>query len=98
MAKTTTFPFRYTIFVASIASFLVTLPLSLYLNGWYLLPVLFAALALLGTWDMVQNKHTVSRNYPILAPVPPSPPSTTIKSGFLPVSSMALTIANHSQG
>jgi len=62
MAKTTTFPFRYTIFVASIASFLVTLPLSLYLNGWYLLPVLFAALALLGTWDMVQNKHTVSRN------------------------------------
>ena len=67
MAKTTTFPFRYTIFVASIASFLVTLPLSLYLNGWYLLPVLFAALALLGTWDMVQNKHTVSRNYPILA-------------------------------
>jgi hypothetical protein len=33
MAKTTTFPFRYTVFVASIASFLITLPLSLYLNG-----------------------------------------------------------------
>lgn len=67
MAKTTTFPFRYTVFVASIASFLITLPLSLYLNGWYLLPVLFAAMALLGTRDMVQNTHTVSRNYPILA-------------------------------
>src|SRR5690554_2883280 len=30
--------------------------------------------------------------------VPPSPPSTTIKSGFLPVASMALTMANHSHG
>ena len=32
------------------------------------------------------------------APVPPSPPSTTMKSGVFPVSSMALTMANHSQG
>jgi hypothetical protein len=32
------------------------------------------------------------------APVPPSAPSTTMKSGVMPVASMALTIANHSHG
>jgi hypothetical protein len=32
------------------------------------------------------------------APVPPSAPSTTMKSGVMPVSCMALTMANHSQG
>mmetsp|Transcript_9623 Transcript_9623/g.22372 ORF Transcript_9623/g.22372 Transcript_9623/m.22372 type:complete len:239 (-) Transcript_9623:174-890(-) len=32
------------------------------------------------------------------APVPPSAPSTTMKSGVMPVSSMALQTANHSQG
>lgn len=32
------------------------------------------------------------------AAVPPSAPSTTMKSGVMPVFSMALTIANHSQG
>jgi hypothetical protein len=31
------------------------------------------------------------------APVPPSAPSTTMKSGVMPVSSMALTMPNHSQ-
>ena len=30
------------------------------------------------------------------APVPPSPPSTTMKSGVMPVASMALTMANRS--
>ncbi len=32
------------------------------------------------------------------APVPPSPPSTTMKSAWMPVSSMALTIAMNSRG
>jgi hypothetical protein len=32
------------------------------------------------------------------APVPPSAPSTTMKSGVMPVSSMALQMPNHSQG
>ena len=32
------------------------------------------------------------------APVPPSAPSTTMKSGVMPVSIMALHSANHSQG
>ncbi|MDI9245065.1 FMN-binding glutamate synthase family protein [Marinobacter sp. CHS3-4] len=67
MAKTTTFPFRYTVFVASAAGLLLSIPLSFYLGGWYLVPLAFAALTLLGTWDMLQTKRTVSRNYPILA-------------------------------
>jgi hypothetical protein len=39
-----------------------------------------------------------SENSKGAAPVPPSEPSTTMKSGVMPVSSMALTMANHSQG
>lgn len=67
MEKTTTFPLRYTAFALSIVGLLITAPLSIYLEGWYLLPVIFGALAAVGTWDMVQRRHTVSRNYPILA-------------------------------
>jgi glutamate synthase domain-containing protein 2 len=67
MAKTTTIPFRYTTFALSIAGLLITLPLSLYFRDWYLLPLIFAALTLLGTWDVLQTKRTVSRLYPILA-------------------------------
>ncbi|MDX1598046.1 MAG: FMN-binding glutamate synthase family protein [Marinobacter sp.] len=67
MEKTTTFPLRYAVFALSIAGLLVTAPLSIFLEGWYLLPVIFAALTAVGTWDMVQRRHTVSRNYPITA-------------------------------
>ncbi|WP_297796683.1 FMN-binding glutamate synthase family protein [uncultured Marinobacter sp.] len=67
MEKTTTFPLRYTVFALSIAGLLVTAPLSIFLGGWYLLPVIFAVLTAVGTWDMVQRRHTVSRNYPITA-------------------------------
>ena len=67
MAKTTTIPFRYTVFLISVVGLLTTLPLSFYLGGWYLLPALFAGLTILGTWDLVQRKRTISRNYPILA-------------------------------
>ncbi|MFN2361229.1 MAG: FMN-binding glutamate synthase family protein [Marinobacter sp.] len=67
MAKTRTFPFRYTLYVASIAGLLITLPLSVYWGGWYILPLLFAGLTALGTRDLVQSKRTVSRNYPIIA-------------------------------
>jgi len=36
-------------------------------NNWYwLLPILFP-LALLGIWDMVQTRHNLLRNYPLLA-------------------------------
>ncbi len=34
---------------------------------WWLLAVPLAALAALGTWDLVQTRHTLLRSYPILA-------------------------------
>ncbi|HLT14084.1 MAG TPA: FMN-binding glutamate synthase family protein [Marinobacter sp.] len=67
MAKTTTFPFRYTAYAVSIAGLVISLPLTLWLGAGYLFPIIFAALAGLGTWDLLQRKHTVSRNYPIMA-------------------------------
>ncbi|HKK56191.1 FMN-binding glutamate synthase family protein [Marinobacter sp.] len=67
MARTTTFPFRYATLVICASGLLITLPLSIYLGGWYLLPVVFAALTILGVRDMLQTNHTISRNYPILA-------------------------------
>ena len=41
---------------------------------------------------------TWSANSSGAAPVPPSAPSTTMKSGVMPVSRIALTIAMNSQG
>lgn len=40
----------------------------LWFSVWWLAPlIVFGALALLGTWDLLQQGHTVSRNYPIMA-------------------------------
>ncbi len=67
MAKTTTFPVRYSAYAISIAGLIISLPVTLWLGGWYLIPVIFAARTALGTWDLLQRSHTVSRNYPIMA-------------------------------
>lgn len=67
MEKTTTFPLRYTIYALSIAGFFVSLALALLTDASYLFPIAFGALAVLGTYDLLQKKHTISRNYPILA-------------------------------
>ena len=67
MAKTTTFPVRYSAYAISIAGLVISLPVTLWLGGWYLIPVIFAALTALGTWDLLQRSHTVSRNYTIMA-------------------------------
>ncbi|MBY6220985.1 FMN-binding glutamate synthase family protein [Marinobacter nauticus] len=67
MEKTTTFPLRYSAYVLSIAGLLVSLPVTLWLGAGYLFPVIFGALTALGTRDLLQRKHTVSRNYPIMA-------------------------------
>jgi len=34
---------------------------------WWLLALALAALAALGTWDLLQTRHTLLRTYPILA-------------------------------
>lgn len=67
MEKTRTFPMRYSAYILSIAGLLVSVPLALYLQGWYVVPAAFAVLSIIGTWDVLQRKRTVSRNYPILA-------------------------------
>ena len=68
MAKTETFPFRYTLYALSLTGFIVSLLASAIWGGWfYVVPILFGVLAATGTWDLVQRKRTVSRNYPILA-------------------------------
>ncbi|MBL3557542.1 MULTISPECIES: FMN-binding glutamate synthase family protein [Marinobacter] len=68
MAKTRTIPFRYTAYILSLAGFLISLLAGVLLEGWFIvLPLVFGALTVLGTWDLLQRKRTISRNYPILA-------------------------------
>lgn len=68
MAKTETFPFRYTLYALSLTGFIVSVLASTIWGGWfYVVPVLLGGLAATGTWDLLQRKRTVSRNYPILA-------------------------------
>lgn len=58
---------RYAVYLASIALTAVSL-WGLIFSHWALLPLLiFGGLAALGTWDVLQRRRTVSRNYPILA-------------------------------
>ncbi|MEP1216555.1 MAG: glutamate synthase-related protein [Marinobacter sp.] len=68
MAKTRTVPFRYTAYALSLTGFLLSLFSGVVLGSWALALILvFGALTALGTWDLLQRKRTVSRNYPILA-------------------------------
>ncbi|MEC7729622.1 MAG: FMN-binding glutamate synthase family protein [Pseudomonadota bacterium] len=67
MEKTKTFPLRYTVYVLSVVGFLVSLGLSLYYGAGYVVPVIFGLFAVLGTYDLRQRRHTVSRLYPITA-------------------------------
>lgn len=67
MQKTTTFPMRYSAYVISVAGFLASLALSLYFQAGYIFPAIFGALAALGTYDLLQKRRTISRNYPIMA-------------------------------
>jgi glutamate synthase domain-containing protein 2 len=66
MEKTTTFPVRYTTYALSITGFLATLTASLLADTSVIFPVIFGLLTILGTYDLMQRRHTVSRNYPIL--------------------------------
>ena len=58
---------RYFALIAAIACAVISAAL-LFWSDWFLTPfVLAAALAALGIWDMIQTKHSLRRNYPILA-------------------------------
>lgn len=57
---------RYGFFAAIIFLMLVSL-LGLALSGWFVLPLLlFGILTLLGIGDLIQKRHSILRNYPVL--------------------------------
>lgn len=60
-------PPRYTAYAVSIAGLVLSLPVTLWLGYGYLIPLVFGALTALGTYDLLQRRHTVRRNYPIMA-------------------------------
>ena len=67
MKKTKTFPLRYAVYVLSVVGFIASLTLSLLYDAGYPFPVIFGLFAALGTYDLLQRRHTVSRIYPITA-------------------------------
>lgn len=67
MPKMPTVPLRYTVYIICIVGFFATLPLVFISYGLAVFPIIFGALAMLGTHDLLQKKHTVSRLYPVLA-------------------------------
>lgn len=60
-------PRRYWVYLGCVALTVLSAG-GAWFSLWWLLPLaVFAALAALGTWDLVQRRHTVSRNYPVMA-------------------------------
>ena len=58
---------RYVAIVASLAGVLLFGVLTAF-SAWFIAPFAVAGLlSLIGVWDMVQKKHSLRRNYPILA-------------------------------
>src|ERR1700744_3304932 len=58
---------RYFALIVAIACAIVSAAL-IFWSAWFLVPFALAtALSALGIWDMVQTKHSLRRNYPILA-------------------------------
>jgi len=58
---------RYAAYLASIVLTLASLLMARSQPGWWWGVAIFAALALLGTLDLLQRKSTLRRNYPLLA-------------------------------
>ncbi len=58
---------RYALYAASLLMFLLSLLLSRHQIEWRWGAAIFGALAALGTFDLLQRRSTLRRNYPILA-------------------------------
>ncbi|WP_256646932.1 FMN-binding glutamate synthase family protein [Thermomonas paludicola] len=58
---------RYSAYVASIVLAVVSVSLATWHPHWWWGVAVFAGLALVGTADLMQNKSTLRRNYPLLA-------------------------------
>ncbi|WP_336368026.1 FMN-binding glutamate synthase family protein [Marinobacter sp. C2H3] len=67
MIRANALPLRYSALALSLVGLIVSLPLSLWAGAGYWVAIIFAALSVLGVYDVLQRRHTVSRNYPILA-------------------------------
>lgn len=60
-------PSRYGVYAACVVGSVASL-CGVWVSAWFALPLfVFGALAALGTFDLFQKAHTVSRNYPIMA-------------------------------
>ncbi|MEM1314617.1 MAG: FMN-binding glutamate synthase family protein [Pseudomonadota bacterium] len=58
---------RYTIFGLTVVFALAGLVLSAAASAWFLIPAAgFAALAALGVYDLMQRRHAILRNYPVI--------------------------------
>jgi len=60
-------PMRYAVYVASLLFTMISLALGLLDPAWWWATGISGALALLGTWDLLQTRSTLRRNYPLLA-------------------------------
>lgn len=58
---------RYSVYIASVLLALLSLALAVHSVEWRWGVAVFGALAALGTWDLLQRRSTLRRNYPILA-------------------------------
>ena len=59
---------RYALYILCVVMALLSAVMTLWLDrGWLWALVVFGALAALGTWDLLQRRSTLRRNYPILA-------------------------------
>lgn len=61
------FPLRYSAYALSLLGLAVFAVLTLVARAYVPLFLVFLGLSALGTWDVLQRRRTVSRNYPILA-------------------------------
>ena len=59
---------RYALYILCVVMALLSAVMTLWLDrGWLWALVVFGALVALGTWDLLQRRSTLRRNYPILA-------------------------------
>jgi len=58
---------RYLGYLLAIAMLPISLWLSTYWDAWYWGVAISALLVLIGTWDLLQRRSTLRRNYPVLA-------------------------------
>ncbi len=59
---------RYAIYIISLLLTVASVAAAISVDrDWWLAAVIFAGLAAVGTWDLLQKRSTLQRNYPILA-------------------------------